>query len=118
MDISNACSLSAYICPMPVTIGVYLSNACHYRRIFVQCMSLSAYICPMPVTIGVNFAIFMSQIRITPYPFTPTPFMIPRRMGQAGWANRPRIYTYGRCTDATSPFSGELAALNSTHKTC
>ena len=24
---------------MPVTIGVYLSNACHYRRIFVQCLS-------------------------------------------------------------------------------
>ena len=46
-------SPSAYICPMPVTIGVYLSNACHYRRIFVQCLSLSAYISPMPVTIGV-----------------------------------------------------------------
>ena len=38
---------------MPVTIGAYLSNACHYRHIFVQCLSLSAYICPMPVTIGV-----------------------------------------------------------------
>ena len=45
--------LWAYICPMLVTIGVYLSNACNYRRIFVQCLSLSAYICPMPVTIGV-----------------------------------------------------------------
>ena len=29
---------------MPVTIGVFLSNACHYRRIFVQCRSLSGYI--------------------------------------------------------------------------
>ena len=48
MDISNAChyrrifvqclSLSAHICPMPVTISVYLSNACHCRRIF--CTSL------------------------------------------------------------------------------
>ena len=35
-------SLSAYICPMTVTIGVYLSTACHYRRIFVHCLSLSA----------------------------------------------------------------------------
>ena len=34
---------------IPVTIGVYLSNVCHYRRIFVQCLSQSAYICPMPV---------------------------------------------------------------------
>ena len=62
-------SLSGYICPMPVTIGVYLSNACHYRRIFVQCLhyrrifvqclslSLSAYICPLPVTIGVYLSI-------------------------------------------------------------
>ena len=49
-------SLSAYICPMPVTIGVYLSNGCHYGRIFVQCLSLSAYICPMPVTIRNIFA--------------------------------------------------------------
>ena len=67
-------SLSAYICPSPVTIGVYLSNACHNRRIFVQCLSpigvylsnachcrrifgqylsLPAHICPMPVTIDV-----------------------------------------------------------------
>ena len=46
-------SLSAYICPILVTIGVYLSNSYHYRRIFFQCLSLSAYICPMPVTIGV-----------------------------------------------------------------
>ena len=29
-------SLSEYACPLPVTIGVYLSNACHYWRIFVQ----------------------------------------------------------------------------------
>ena len=41
-------SLLAYICPLPVTIGVYLSIACHYRRIFVHCLSLSAYICPSP----------------------------------------------------------------------
>ena len=45
-------SLSAYICPRPVTIGVYLCKACHYRRIFVHCLSLLAYICPLPVTIG------------------------------------------------------------------
>jgi hypothetical protein len=45
--------LSAYTRPLSVTISVYLSNACHYRRIFVQCLSLSAYIFPMPVTIGV-----------------------------------------------------------------
>ena len=32
-----------YICPLPVTISVYLSIACHYRRIFVQGLSLSAY---------------------------------------------------------------------------
>ena len=32
-------SLSAYICTMPVTIGVYLSNTCHYLCIFVQCLS-------------------------------------------------------------------------------
>ena len=42
-------SPSAYICPIPVTIGVYLSNACHCRRTFVQSLSLSAHICPMPV---------------------------------------------------------------------
>ena len=35
------------------SIGCYISIACHYRRIFVQCLSPSAYICPMPVTIGV-----------------------------------------------------------------
>ena len=46
-------SLSAYICPLPVTISVYLSNACHYQRIFVHCLPLSAYICLLPVTIGV-----------------------------------------------------------------
>ena len=38
---------------LPVTIGVYLSNACHYRSIFVHCLSLSVYICSIPVTIGV-----------------------------------------------------------------
>ena len=38
---------------MHVTIGVYLSNARDYRRMYVQCLSLSAYICLMPVTIGV-----------------------------------------------------------------
>ena len=42
-------SLPAYICPMPVTIGVHLSNACYYRRIFVQRLSLSAHICSKPV---------------------------------------------------------------------
>ena len=36
-----------------ISIGRYISIACHYRRIFVQCLSLSAYICPIPVTIGV-----------------------------------------------------------------
>ena len=36
-----------------ISIGCYISIACHYRRIFVQCLSPSAYICPMPVTIGV-----------------------------------------------------------------
>ena len=46
------CHLSAYICSIPVTIGVYMFNSCHYRCIFVQCLSLSTYICPMPVTIG------------------------------------------------------------------
>ena len=30
-----------------------VSNACHYWRIFVQCLSLTAYICPMHVPIGV-----------------------------------------------------------------
>ena len=37
-----------HICPLPVTIGVCLSIACHYRRIFVHCLSLSAYICRSP----------------------------------------------------------------------
>ena len=42
-------SLLAYICPMPPTIGVYSSNACPHRHIFVQCQSLKAHICSMPV---------------------------------------------------------------------
>ena len=46
-------SLLAYICPMPLADGVYLSNACSYWRMFVQCRSLSAYSCPMTVTIDV-----------------------------------------------------------------
>ena len=41
---------------MSVTITVYLSNVCHYRRIFVQCLSLSAYICPTLVIIGVHLS--------------------------------------------------------------
>ena len=31
--------------------------ACHYRRMFVQCLSLSAYICPMPSKITKNVII-------------------------------------------------------------
>ena len=37
-------SLSAYICPYAVTIGVYLSICYHYWRIFVYKLSLLAYI--------------------------------------------------------------------------
>ena len=36
-------SLSTYICPYTVTIGVYLSICCHYWRIFVHMLSLLAY---------------------------------------------------------------------------
>ena len=56
-------SLSAYICPYAVTIGVYLSICCHYWRIFVHTLSLLgilvhmlsllAYIWSYTVTIGV-----------------------------------------------------------------
>ena len=49
---------------MPVTIGVYLSNACHHRRIFVHCLSLSAYTCPLPVTIGLYLSIAWYYRRI------------------------------------------------------
>ena len=49
----TTCSYFGIHCPLLGTIGVCLSIACHYRRIFVQCLSLSAYICPMLVTIGV-----------------------------------------------------------------
>ena len=53
-----------YICLLPVTISVYLSIACHYRRIFVHCLSLSASICPLPVTIGVYLSIACHYRRI------------------------------------------------------
>ena len=56
--------LWAYICPMSVTICVYVSNAFHYRRIFVQFLSLSAYICPIPITIGVYLSIVCHYWRI------------------------------------------------------
>ena len=45
--------LPTYMFLWPVSIGVHLSNACHYWRILVQCLSPSAYICPTPVTIDV-----------------------------------------------------------------
>ena len=55
-------------------IGVYLSIACHYRRLFVHCLSLLAYICSLPVTIGVYLSnachyrrIFVHRLSLSAY---------------------------------------------------